>query len=120
MHVYANSSLRTRRALVGVLWLVLGAATAQAEPSRPDTGKFSVQSVAVRLVDEVYVLDAEVDYLFSAPVLEALENGVPLVVELQIEVMLQRTWLWNQRKTLLSQRYQLSYHALTEQYLVKT
>ena len=103
---------------MAVLWLALGAATAQAEP-RPDSGKFSVQGGAVRPVDEVYVLDAQIDYQFSAPVLEALDSGVPLVVELQIEVKRHRSWLWNERKTRLAQRYQLSYHALTEQYLVK-
>lgn len=120
MHAYANSS-RQRVWLVVVtgLWLGISTPAAQAEPNRAETGKLSVQGGAVRLMDEVYVLDAEVDYQFSAPVLEALENGVPLVVELQIEVTRHRTWLWNEQQTRLAQRYQLSYHALTEQYLVK-
>lgn len=101
------------------LWLGIATPAVQAEPTRPDIGKFSVLGGTVRLVDEVYVLDAEIDYQFSAPVLEALQNGVPLVVELQIEVARRRAWLWNKQKTRLAQRYQLSYHALTEQYLVK-
>ena len=120
MHAYANSSRqRVWLAAVTGLWLGISMPAAQAEPARPDIGKLSVLGGAVRLVAEVYVLDAQVDYQFSAVVLKALENGVPLVIELEIEVVRRRTWLWNEQETQLAQRYQLSYHALTEQYLVK-
>lgn len=80
---------------------------------------FNVLGGTVRLVEDVYLLDAHIDYQFSTPVLEALENGVPLVIELQIEVLRHRELAWDERITRLSQRYQLSYHVLTEQYLVK-
>ncbi|MDP1709093.1 MAG: DUF4390 domain-containing protein [Gammaproteobacteria bacterium] len=106
--------------LAAGLWLAMTAAAAQdVETSYSGNGEFTVQGGGVRLVDEVYLLDAQIDYLFSKPVLEALENGVPLVIELQIELLRQRGLLWDERKVRLSQRYQLSYHVLTEQYLVK-
>lgn len=122
MHAYVNTSrqqklARAMLALTAGLWLT--AAAVQAETSRPANGQFVVQSGDVRLVDEVYLLDAQIHYQFSKPVLEALENGVPLVIELQIELWRQRDLLWDARQARLSQRYQLSYHVLTEQYLVK-
>ncbi len=107
----------TAFALAAGLWLA--AATVEAETTYSGDGQFTVQSGAVRLVDEVYLLDAQIEYLFSKPVLEALENGVPLVIELQIELLRQRDLLWDVQQARLSQRYQLSYHVLTEQYLVK-
>lgn len=122
MRAYVNTSrqqqlARAMFALTAGLWLA--AAAAQAETSHPDHGQFVVQSGGVRLVDEVYLLDARIHYQFSRPVLEALENGVPLVIDLQIELRRQRDLLWDAQQARLSQRYQLSYHVLTEQYLVK-
>ena len=122
MRAYANTSRRPRRvsvafALTAGLWFA--APAAQAEPARSANGQFVVQSGSVRLVDDVYLLDALIDYQFSKLVLDALEHGVPLVIELQIELLRQRDLLWDARQARLSQRYQLSYHVLTEQYLVK-
>jgi len=80
--------------------------------------EFVVRSAATVLVDKVYHLDAKIDYRFSAEALEALENGVPLVVELAIEIERKRNYLWNETVATLHQRYQLSYEALTQRYVV--
>lgn len=122
MHAYVNTSRQQKLAralltLTAGLWLTTAAV--QAETSQPANGQFVVESGGVRLVDEVYLLDAQIHYQFSKPVLEALENGVPLVIELRLELWRQRDLLWDARQARLSQRYQLSYHVLTEQYLVK-
>jgi len=47
-----------------------------------------------------------------------LDNGVPLVVELDIVIDRKRDYVWNETVTSLRQRYQLSYEALTQRYVV--
>ncbi len=78
----------------------------------------NIRSGEVRLVDGVYLLDARVEYRLSDVAREALDNGVPLVVELEIEVQRARWWWWNAEVAMLEQRYRLQYHALSERYVV--
>jgi len=81
-------------------------------------GAFVIERATTRLVDGVYRLDARINYQFSDAVVEALENGVPLTIEVQIEVHRSR-WYWlDEDVAELSQFYLLQYHALSRQYLV--
>jgi hypothetical protein len=95
--------------IVGIL---PGAAPADAEPS------FVVSSAGTVLVDKVYRLNAKIRYRFSDEALDALDSGVPLVVELAIEIERKRDYVWNETVASLRQRYQLSYEALTQRYVV--
>lgn len=80
---------------------------------------FSIVKVETRLADQVYVMDAQVDYTFSARALEALGSGVPLTLRMDIEVQRQRSWLPDETIASLEQYYQLNYHALSHSYLVR-
>jgi len=79
---------------------------------------FTIRSVETSLMDKVYTLSAQVEYNFSEPTIEALENGVPLIVLIDIEVELERKWWFNKEIAELQQGYLLLYHALTEKYIV--
>ena len=79
---------------------------------------FTVRSVKTSLVDKVYTLSAEIDYSFSDAAIEALENGVPLIVLIKIEVERERNWWLNKEIAELQQGYLLLYHALTEKYII--
>ena len=81
-------------------------------------GGFVVDQAATRLVDEVYHLEAHISLQFTPAVREALDSGVPLTLELDIEAVHPRKWLWSETVASLSQRYRLRYHALSGQYLV--
>lgn len=94
--------------LLGVLY---GAAVLAAE--------FQVRAAEARLVDGVYRLDAQLSLDFSTEVLEALDNGVSIDLVLEIEILRQRSWLWDEDFASLQQHYQLRHHALSQQYLVK-
>jgi len=48
------------------------------------------------LVDDVYHLRARIDYVLSTPVSDALNNGLPLVIELQVQVVRDYFGLWDQ------------------------
>ena len=79
---------------------------------------FTIRSVETSLVDKVYTLSALVEYNFSSAAIEALENGVPLIVLTQIEVEQERKWWLNKDIAELQQGYLLLYHALTEKYII--
>lgn len=100
----------TRSGLIAVLF-ALSVSQALAEA-------FTIRSVETRLVDRVYSLSAQIDFDFSEPALEALQNGVPLIVLVDIEVKRERKWWLNQTIAELQQGYLLLYHALTEKYIV--
>lgn len=113
--------LRRRAGWGALLVLIpcLHAGLVQAQPEVRQLERFVVQQAGITLVSDVYVLNAKIDYHFSAEVLEALESGVPLTIELRLEIVRPRQWLWNEEFTSLEQRYLLQYHALSQQYLVK-
>ena len=79
---------------------------------------FRVLKADTRLVRGVYLLDARLNYDLSNDVAKALLSGVPLTIELEIEVLRNRTWLWDETVASLVQRYRLEYHALAEQYVI--
>jgi len=82
-------------------------------------GEFTVRSAETELVDKVYRLDARIDYQLSDRMLDAMHKGIPLTFAMDIEVWRKRQYLWNEQIATVTQRYQLSYHALTRQYQIK-
>ena len=80
---------------------------------------FTIKRAETKLIDKVYHLSVQIDYQFSPQVLEAIESGVPIVLALDIEVRHPRGYLWDEQIAQLRQRFQLQYHALTEQYIIK-
>jgi len=78
-----------------------------------------VEQAQTRLVDKVYYLDAQLEYVLTEPMLEAVHKSVPLTFVLSIEVYQHRDYLWNNVIADLEQRYQLVYLPLTQQYQVR-
>jgi hypothetical protein len=79
---------------------------------------FAVQNARTELVGKIYRLDASLKYKFPPKALEALENGVTLILALDIEVIKPRRYMWNEEIATLEQRYEIKYLALTDQYLL--
>ena len=88
-------------------------------PVRSADEPFVVHELTSDEVEGVIKLDATIEYSLSEVLLDALRNGVELVIEVQIEVARQRDWWVNAELASLVQRYQLGYHALSQQYLLK-
>ena len=101
--------------LLALLFCLLPTAMAASSEAPP---RFVIRNASTHLLNQVYYLNANIDYRFSTAALEALDNGVPLVVELTIEIEREREYLWDETATSLRQRYQLSYEALTRRYVV--
>lgn len=100
--------------LLACLW----GASLPARSEVPADSNFQVREARSLLVDGVYRVSAQVDYELGEQALEALMHGVPLVLELKLQVLQEREWLWSAVVAELLQRYQLRYHALSRRYLV--
>jgi len=95
-----------------LLTLLVSAASALAG------GGFEVTEARTRLVDNTYVLDAQIDYDFSERALEALDNGVPLTLEVHVQVRPKKDWIWENSLVDQRLRYRIRYKPLSERYLV--
>ncbi|MDH3418636.1 MAG: DUF4390 domain-containing protein [Gammaproteobacteria bacterium] len=96
------------------LCLVASPARAQEE----DPGRFEVRSASVELDEGIYYLNAWLEYRLSSGAREALESGVPLTIEIEVEFLRSRRFWLDAAEASLLQAYELQYHALSERYLV--
>jgi len=101
-----------RRGILAILIFMFSAGAVHAKG-------FAINHAELVLSDKVYHLNATLEFDFSNDVLDAINNGVPLILELVIEIMEPRRYWWDDEIASLEQRYQLQYHALSEQYLVR-
>lgn len=81
--------------------------------------EFVINNAELVLTDKIYQLNARMEFEFSKDVLAAIENGVPMVIETEIEFLEPRNYFWDKELASLEQRYQLQFHALSEQYIVR-
>jgi hypothetical protein len=79
---------------------------------------FVVASASTRLQEQTYLLDVQVDYGFSETALEALDNGVPLTLEMQVQVRRKGAWIWESNLVERRQLYTIRYRSLPELYQV--
>ncbi|MGB5246635.1 MAG: DUF4390 domain-containing protein [Woeseia sp.] len=92
---------------------------AAAQSSSERQGFFSVRSATTRLVDGVHVLDSRLQLVLSDEALDALKNGVPLTIELRLEVIRVRRFMPDALDAELDVRYELEYRPLSQRYIVR-
>jgi hypothetical protein len=95
------------------------AATLLLAASQTAMAGIAVNHASTHLEDDHYLLDADITYHLNDTVLEALDNGVPLTLQLDVVVEQPRDYLWDESIGKQSYRFQLQYHALSEKYLVR-
>ena len=104
-------------ACLGALLSLCWSAPVQAQSSDEQPG-FVIRTAYTELVNGVYYLDADVGLNLSDDAVNALENGLPITVKLQIEIIKHRSWWFNSTTYTLEQSYQISYHALTRRFII--
>ena len=104
--------------LAGVLLLAL-ACCFPVQVAASDHGIFQLEDADTWRTGGSDYLSAQFDIELSSGAAEAVRNGVPLVFELQVQVVKTHTWLWDTVDIEIIQYRQLQYHALSESYLVK-
>jgi hypothetical protein len=95
--------------VLAALWLLSAVTRAQ---------EFIIAQAESVLLDEQYVINAEIEYHFSEVALNALENGVPLLVDLHVQVRRKGAWIWEADIVDYHFRRQLRYLPLSESYEV--
>ena len=82
-------------------------------------GYFEVRSASTRQVGGVHALDARLQLVLSSEALEALSSGVPLVIELQLQLIRDRRFWWDDSEADLAVRFELEYRPLSQRYIVR-
>ena len=106
-----------RAAIALLALLILGTGLAQESVERE--GYFEVRSASTQPVNGVHTLDARLQLVLSSEALAALESGVTLTIELQMQVIRARRMLIDSVDAELAVRYELEYRPLSQRYIVK-
>jgi len=101
-------------------WLVLCLiATAGPVAHAEDESTLTIRDVQVSLDEGVYELSAKVDLTLPDGARKAVESGLTLRLTYEIKVDRVRRYMPDAGIAALEQRYEVSYHALSQRYLVK-
>ncbi len=92
---------------------------AQAQLQPPREGLFDVRSAETSMVAGVHELDARLQLILSAEALEALNSGVPLTIELNLEVIRIRALWFDDVEAALTVTYELEYRPLSQRYVLR-
>lgn len=112
---YLKSSRRSAFVLLALT--ALGAAFAQERVERE--GYFEVRSASSERRDGVHTLEARLQLVLSSEALAALESGVTLTIELQLQVIRIRRFMIDSVDAELAVRYELEYRPLSQRYIVR-
>ena len=118
-----HTARRRRRPPAKFLRLALAAVVAAAwmQPLQADglEGRFEVRSADLQLKEGVYHLNAHMELPVSDAVRRGLAEGVPLSLELDLQIERVRQLLPNARIAELTQRYHLQYNAVSARYILR-
>ncbi len=128
MHCLASVERFRVRAWPAVWLAVCSLLLVITEPSTsaPDAieAGFDIRNARTELVDGVYLLDADISFVFSDEALEAIENGVPVTIILEMEVLRERGLIWDnlwwdKQVAHLEARLRIETRPLSNTYLVR-
>lgn len=81
-------------------------------------GSIDIRSAYTESDEGVLYLNGRVDLVLGEEAVDALQKGVTLNIEFQIEVTQRRRYIWDNTVASLRQRYELTFHALTGRYVL--
>lgn len=113
----ARSATRKRALFVLLAAFVLGTGVAQDNVSRE--GYFEVRSGSTEIVDGVHLLDARLQLVLPTEALAALESGVALTIELQLQLIRVRRFYVDEVEAELAVRYELEFSPVSQRYIVR-
>jgi Domain of unknown function (DUF4390) len=107
-----------RRGLLTTL-CVLGLAAAGSSRGDALDGVLEVRSAYVNIDHGVFLLHARVDYPVGPAIRDALRDGITLAFDLDARVDRERRFWFNSNIVDLTLRRELSYHAVSDRYVVR-
>jgi hypothetical protein len=111
--------MRRFRTLVACLIGILAFAQIAAQDNQDRAGYFDVRSASTSLVDGVHQLDARLQLVLSDEALNALNSGVALRIELNLDVIRIRRFIPDSVEAELTWQYELEYRPLSQRYIVR-
>ena len=81
-------------------------------------GSIAIDSAESEVVNEMYVVNADVAFAFSDDAIEAIKSGIALYIDVDFRISRVRRYLWDPDILTLSRRYQIERHALTDRYVI--
>lgn len=111
-------SLHFCRSMVAIAALLLAGVVMAQDPVERE-GYFEVRSASTNLTSGVHTLDARLQLVLSSEALNALNSGVPLTIELQMQVIRVRRFYIDSIDAELAVRFELEYRPLSERYIVR-
>lgn len=78
----------------------------------------NIEYATSKLREDAYFIDARIRFNFGDEVLNALEHGVSLVINVTIRLDRKRKWLWDKTVKKHTLDFELQYHPLSNNYLV--
>lgn len=98
---------------------VLLVSTGLAQDTVDREGYFEVRSASTQVVNGVHTLDARLQLVLSSEALAALESGVTLKIEMQMQVIRVKRFLVDSVEAELIKEYELEFRPLSQRYIVK-
>ena len=106
------------RSMLAIAALVVAGAVFAQDPVERE-GYFEVRSASTELVGGVHMLDARLQLVLSSEALNALNSGVPLTIELQMQLIRSRRFYVDSVDAELAFRFELEYRPLSQRYIVR-
>ena len=82
-------------------------------------GYFEVRSASTEAINGVHTLDARLQLVLSSEALAALDSGVTLTIELQLQVIRSRRFIVDDVEAELALRYELGFSPVSKRYIVR-
>src|SRR5215470_6332525 len=108
----------TRGGLVTLLWVTVLSLSSLARGAALD-GVLEVRSAYVNIDKGVFLLHARVEYPLTQAIRDALRDGITLTFDLDARVERDRRFWFNAGIVDLTLRRELTYHAVSERYVVR-
>lgn len=91
---------------------------ATTSPTFASEGLFEIKSAQTHLENNQYFLNAMVNYDLSEESIKALQSGIALTIVLQVEVIKERWYLWNEKIANGTYHAILKFYPLSNHYVV--
>jgi hypothetical protein len=115
----AGTHIKATKYALLVLLAALVLETGLAQENVEREGYFEVRSASTAIVDGVHAMDARLQLVLSSEALAALESGVTLTIELQLQVIRVRRFYLDDVEAELALRYELEYSPVSQRYIVR-
>ena len=116
MRVYTSASVASGARRFLFVALAAGATSLLCTP--PVAAAFAVSTIQPRIVERVLQVNGNLDLTLTPKVEEAIGKGIPIQLVIDLRLLRQRPLIWDERIEAWGLRRELSYHALSGQYLV--